>query len=201
MIVLPEDEDITYFISDIDQDGRSSNDHNNNKREYIITHMAHIDKDYTTHPKYGEDWKKLKTGFDTKMKQICPTYSSYKIIHKAGRTNNYDFSITFFDENKHQITEEKIEFKFNAATIDDTPQFVSPMKPSKYMSASFEEYYYDNYLGNLLTKFSLDVPERSLYLKTIHNNKPACMAAAQLLYYQGCKQSSKFTGTEQAIAF
>lgn len=201
MIVLPDDEDITYFTSENDHTSRSTNDHNNKKREHIITYMTYIDEDYTSHPKYGEDWKKIKSGFDAKMKEICPSHSSYQINHKAGRNNKFDYSITFFDEIKNKISTEKVEFKFNAATIDDAPQFVSPMKPSQYMSTSFEEYYYDNYLVKLLQKFGIEVPERSFYLKTIHNNKPICMAAAQLLYYQGCKQSSKYTGTEQSVAF
>ena len=201
MIVLPDDEDITYFTSEGDHPGRASNDHNNKKREHIISSMEYIDIDYTSHTQYGADWWRLKMDFDLKIKQICPSYSRYSIKHKAGRGHNFDYSISFFDEAEHEIAVEKLEFKFNAATIDDAPQFVSPMKPSQYMSASFEEYYYDNYLGNLLQKFGLIVPERALYLKTIHGDKPVCMAAAQLLYYQGCKQSSKYTGTEQALAF
>jgi hypothetical protein len=75
------------------------------------------------------------------------------------------------------------------------------MKPSQYLSFSFEEYYYDSYLVPLLQKFGLDVPERNLYLKSIHTNKPLCISDAQLLYYQGCKQSSKFNGTEKATTF
>lgn len=201
MIRLPDDEDITYFTGNHVHIGRAFNDHNNKKREHIITHMSDINEEYTSLPKYGEDWKKLKTGFDTKMKDICPSYCSYKIEHKAGRKNNFDYSITFLDELKNKIAAEKVEFKFNAATIDDAPQFVSPMKPSQYMSTSFEEYYYDTYLVNLLKKFGFDAPERSLYLKTIHNNAPECMTTTQLLYYQGCKSSSKYTGTSESLAF
>ena len=201
MNVLPDDEDISYFTSEGEHSGRSSNDHNNKKREDIIRNMEYIDTDYTSHPQYGEDWRKLRSDFDQKMKIICPSYHKYSIQHKAGRSHNFDYSISFFDEPGNKITEEKLEFKFNAATIDDAPQFVSPMKPSQYLSASFEEYYYDNYLTNLLQKFGMDVPERTLYLKTIHNNKPECMTDAQLLYYEGCKQSSRYTGTEQANAF
>jgi hypothetical protein len=198
---LPNVSDITYFTSEGEHSGRSTNDHNNKERENIICNMAHIGEEYTSHPQYGEDWQRLKASFDQSLKLICPTYSRYTIAHKAGRKYNYDYLVSFFDENNCEIANEKLEFKFNAATIDDAPQFVSPMKPSQYMSASFEEYYYDNYLVNLLQKFGLDVPERTLFLKTIHGNKPACMKAAQLLYYQGCKQSSKYTDTEQAIAF
>ena len=36
MIVLPDDEDITYFTSEGDHTGRSSNDYNNKKREHVM---------------------------------------------------------------------------------------------------------------------------------------------------------------------
>jgi hypothetical protein len=201
MFVLPEVSDITYFVSDSENLGRSSNDHNNKIRENIITSMPHIDEDYFSDPIHGEFWCKLKTDFDAKIRILFPHYSSYKIQHKAGRGHNYDYIITFYDEIKTKISEEKLEFKFNASSIDEAPQFVSPMKPSQYLSQSFEEYYYDNYLIPLLKEFGLDIPERNLYLKSVHNNKPKCMESAQLLYYQGCKQSSKYTGSEQAVKF
>lgn len=201
MIVLPEVSDITYFVNEAENLGRSSNDSNNKVRENIISCMSHIDEDYFSEPTYGNSWRQLKADFDAKMRLICAKYFSYKIQHKAGRGHNYDYIISFYDQDKKKIAEEKLEFKFNASTIDEAPQFVSPMKPSQYLSKPFEEYYYDNYLVSLLQKFGLDIPVRNLYLKSIHNNKPKCMEAAQLLYYQGCKQSSKYNDTEEAIKF
>lgn len=201
MIVLPENSDIIYFTNPPTNLGRSTNDYNNKIRENIVLNMTYINEEYFDNEEYGTDWIKLKTNFDQKMKIICPTFNSYKIEHKAGRKFNYDYCISFLDKKKQIISQAKLEFKFNASTIDETPQFVSPMKPSQYLSIPFEEYYYDNYLVNLLQKFSLDVPSRENYLKTIHNNKPKCMEAAQTLYYQGCKQSSKYTGSKEAILF
>lgn len=201
MIVLPELSDITYFISEAENLGRSSNDNNNKIRENIIACMAHIDEEYFLEIRYGDEWQRLKTDFDNKMRLICPEYVSYSIQHKAGRGHNYDYLISFFNETNKKITDEKLEFKFNAANIDEAPQFVSPMKPSQYLSQPFEEYYYDNYLVNLLNNFGVTVPERNLYLKSVHNNKPKCMEEAQRFYYEGCKQSSKYTGTEKAINF
>jgi len=201
MIVLPEPSDISYFVSQDENLGRSSNDHNNHIRENILRCMPFIDNDFYSDPQYGNEWLKLKTDFDTKMRIICPNYHSYKIKHKAGRGHNYDYLISFNNENNQKISDEKVEFKYNATSIDETPQFVSPMKPSQYLSQSFEEFYYDNYLISLLQEFELDIPERSYYLKSIHNNKPDCMETQQFLYYQGCKNSSKYTGQEKAVQF
>lgn len=201
MIVLPEISDINYFINDSENLGRSSNDHNNKVRENIVNCMPYINEEFFDDPIHGDSWRKLKSDFDIKMRLICPEYYSYKIQHKAGRGHNYDYVISFFDKNDQKIADEKLEFKFNASTIDEAPQFVSPMKPSQYLSQPFEEFYYDNYLIPLLKEFELNVPERSLYLKTIHNNKPKCMEQGQQLYYKGCKQSSQYTGEEKAVKF
>jgi hypothetical protein len=188
--------DIQYFH--VESAGRADNDSHNKIRENIIENMPLIDASYFADPVYGEKWRTLKTNFDLKMAEICPSYDSYKIQHRAGRRFNYDFDITFTGS---LVVEAKLEFKFNASSIDEAPQFVSPMKPSQYLSQPFEDYYYINYLVPLLTQFALPVPDKETYLKTIHNNKPKSMVAAQSLYYQGCPQSSQYTGTETAVNF
>jgi hypothetical protein len=163
--------------------------------------MNYIDVDYFSDVIYGAYWSYLKEKFDESMKKICPIYYQYKIKHKAGRKNNYDFEITFLNEKQEKLNNVKLEFKYNASTINETPQFVSPMKPSQYLQNSFEEYYYEKYLVSLFNKFELEIPEKINYLKTIHNNAPTCVKTAQQLYYQGCKQSSKYTGQEKALEF
>jgi hypothetical protein len=199
LLVLPEIHDVLKFS--VTQSSKSENDSNNKIRENIITCMNYIDSDYFTDAIYGEQWSQLKQMFNEAMKQICDTYFQYKIKHKAGRNNNYDFEVTFLDENQKEINTVKLEFKYNATSVEETPQYVSPMKPSQYLENSFEEYYYEKYLVPLFNKFELPIPEKENYLKTIHSNAPTCVQAAQQLYYQGCKQSSKFTGEEKAIAF
>jgi len=199
MQVLPENSFIVYF--ETESNGRSDNDKHNKIREDIIRAMPYIDEEYFNDPKYGNSWCEIKNSFDAKMKEICPSFSSYKIQHKAGRNFNYDFAVSFLNSEKDLIKIVKLEFKFNATSISDTPQFVSPMKPSQYLSKSFEEYYYFNYLVPLFKKFSLNIPELEIYLKQVHGNKPKCLVHAQNLYYQGCKQSSKFDGLENSLAF
>ena len=200
MTTLSKITDIAYFVSH-NENHRCLNDFTNKIRENIINSMPYIDTTYFTNIEYGSSWTALKNNFDAKINLLCPTYHSYKIEYKAGRKYNYDFIISFIDKHNTIITNEKLEFKYNASSISETPQFVSPMKPSQYLSHSFEEYYYDNYLITLLQQFSLLIPERSLYLSSIHTNKPKCMEHAQILYYQGCPQSSKYTNEPQAIQF
>jgi hypothetical protein len=197
--ILPDNEDIIKFTCT--DSSKSENDANNKIRENIIKNMNFIDDEYIMDPIYGEKWKILKEQFNNAMCLICPCYFKYEIKHMAGRINNYDFLIKFFDSQSSILKEVKLEFKYNASTINETPQFVSPMKPSQYLSSSFEDYYYDKFLIPLFNTFELSVPDKAVYLKTIHSNKPKCMEESQLLYYQGCKQSSKFTQDENACTF
>lgn len=200
IVILPDLEDILKFT---EQTGiKSENDSDNKIRENIIKTMYYIDNDdYFYDAMYGEKWRNLKQNFENSLQKVCSSFHTYIIKHKAGRTHNYDYNVIFLNENREIIQETKLEFKYNASTIDEAPQFVSPMKPSQYLSGSFEEYYYEYFLVHLLQKFDITIPEKSVYLKTIHSNKPPCMSASQLLYYQGCKQSSKFTGDEKAVSF
>jgi len=199
MIVLPDNELIEYFS--LTDGSRSDNDKNNKIRENIITCMPYIDEEYFNDPIYGNKWRQLKMSFDLKMKEICPIYASYKINHMAGRRYNYDFNVRFFDENNKLLQIDKLEFKYNASKIDEAPQFVSPMNPSQFLTKQFEEYYYHNYLVHLLNKYNLPVPDIDTYLKQVHKPKPKCLEQAQLLYYQGCGQSSKYTGSKHAESF
>lgn len=199
MLILPDNSFIEYF--DTKNIGRSNNDEHNKIRENIIESMPYIDEDYFNDPEHGMLWRQIKTSFDQKMREICPLYSSYKIQHKGGRRFNYDFDVYFFGVDNTLIKSIKLEFKFNATSIDEAPQFVSPMNPSQYLSQSFEEYYYLNYLIPLFSKYNLTIPDLDIYLKQVHGNKPKCLEQAQTLYYQGCKQSSKFNSCENALSF
>jgi hypothetical protein len=94
-----------------------------------------------------------------------------------------------------------IEFKFNAQSVDEAPQFVSPMKPSQYLETSYEEYYYNNYLILLSNEFNLLLPDKTEYMHKIHSDKPKCMVEYQDKYYKESKGSSKYTKIEEDIKF
>jgi hypothetical protein len=127
-------------------------------------------------------------------------YINVECINKAGRGHNYDFLIKLFYEDG-SFLDFMIELKFNVSTVDNAPQFVSPMKPSQYMNNSYEEYYFDNYLEKLSGMTQLKMPTKEDYLKQIHSTKPTCMKKYQELYYNGCDKSSKYTNKENDINF
>jgi hypothetical protein len=148
---------------------------------------------------------------DTVAVAAAAAYSHVECIPAAGRGHNYDFTIVFTNSDGVSTTHH-VEFKFNAAKVSDTPQFVSPMKPSQYLSGSYEEYFYDTYMPTIasmaaagsssaVTSTTLMLPDRAEWLKQIHNNAPACVKHLQAKYYAGCAVSSQFTNDANDIAF
>lgn len=180
---------------------KNKNDSNNKLRESIIGAIIN-NKIPSIYFNNSKRWYKMKISIDEYIANLCKLNNINKINslyaeHKGGRKFNYDFSINI----NNVIL--NVELKFNAETISDTPQFSSPMKPSQYMSKSYEEYYYNNYMSKLANSVTppLNIPSQEEYMNNIHTNKPECIQEYQTLYYQGCKGSSKFTGDDKAINF
>lgn len=177
---------------------KNKNDTNNKMRESVIGAIVNnsIPENYF---KISQRWKQMRISINKYIHCLVndsEPIKCVKLVHCGGRRFNYDFTITI---NETMLF--NIELKYNASTVEDTPQFVSPMKPSQYMSSSYEEYFYDNYLPQLSELSGFLLPEKRQYLKQIHSNSPECMKEYQELYYKGCKQSSKYTGNETDIHF
>lgn len=178
---------------------RGANDTLNKTREHIIGAIINnkVPENYFVLAKWLVMKNNVIEYVNSLTSQPCV---KVECLHKAGRKNNYDFLVKiYYEEQKYE--EFKVEFKFNAACLNETPQFVSPMKPSQYLNNSYEEFYYENYLTKLATMGNLDLPSKEDYLKQIHSDKPKCMKKYQEFYYNGCSGSSKFTGKQEHINF
>ena len=175
---------------------RSKNDENNKIRENIIYQIINdsIPKDFYE----DQRWENLKNEICKYLKKLKPHYNTVICNIKAGRNNHFDLDI-IFDNN----TEKKYpcEFKSNAESVDELPQIASLSKPSQYLKENYEKNYYDNYLGDLLCDFNLEMPNKEDYMKEIHSTEPMCMKSIQEKYYKGNKNSSKFTKNTQNIDF
>lgn len=150
-----------------------NNDSNNKKREHIIVCIINniIPEQYYK----LSSWNILKNNIFLYIKDLCKRFNIINIdniycIPKAGRNNHYDFKIII--NNKKEFN---IEFKYNSSHVADTPQFVSPMKPSQYINMEFESWFYDNYLSKIADFGNLKMPPKNEYYKKIHNNKVECM--------------------------
>jgi hypothetical protein len=185
---------------------RGQNDKNNKLREAIISAIIN-DRIPATYY-LTKRWYALKSAVLGFLHQCVGEegYSRVECIPAAGRGYNYDFSVVITGADGETKTTKHIEFKFNATKISDTPQFVSPMKPSQYLSGSYEEYFYDRYMDKIAAAASPEAttttkPDRTDWLKQIHNNAPLCVKHLQDKYYAGCANSSQYTKSTHDIAF
>ena len=174
---------------------RNMNDIANKKREKIFMDIINNNIPDGWYKKDNK-WNIIRDKLLSFYKNIYGDYESINVKEKAGRKNSYDFTLEINGSNLYDW-----EWKYGASSISDCPQFVSPMKPSQYFNKSFEEYFYDNYLIKLCVEYGLEVPDREIYINGIHNDKPECVKDLQVLYYSGCKRSSKFTNDIDAINF
>jgi len=188
-----------YSLNSFDISKKNNNDKNNKIRENIIGAIIN-NKIINDFYKYSLRWTMMKKNINDYI-EILIKEKNIEIIsiecnHKGGRNYHYDFSIII---NKNIIF--NIELKFNAYNINNTPQFVSPMKPSQYLTNNYEEYYYDNYLTKLSELYNLKLPDRNEYVNSIHSTNPICMKEYQNKYYNGCSSSSKYSGNKEDIDF
>jgi len=176
---------------------KNENDKLNKIREIIIFSIINklIPNKYYL---LSNRWNLLRKNIDEFIKNLNPIIIIDNILCKllAGRNNNYDFEIIL-----NNIYIYKIEFKFNSNKINKIPQFVSPMKPSIYLSSSFENFIYNNYLNKLLSKYNLILPLENDYYKQIHSPNPKCLKDIQEKYYKGCSKSSKYSNLKDDINF
>ena len=181
----------TFSIS-----SRKQNDSYNRTRETIIGAIINnkVPRGYYT---YSFRWLNLKEQVDSYLQTLCGQSNDITCIHKAGRTNHYDFKLVEPINQK----EFHIEFKFNAQTIGKAPQFVSPINISEYLENCYIEFYYNNYLSNLLNAYDFAVPSLEDYKAQIQAPNPKCMVDLQAKYYRGCKSSSRFSGDNSDIEF
>lgn len=152
---------------------KKKNDENNAMRESIVSAIIN---DKVPEEYYEEQvWVELKHSIQEYIKKLKETLhinecAEVICIPKGGRMFHYDFLLIF-----DKITEIRIEFKFNANEVNDCPQFVSPGKPSRFMSMNYEEWFYENGLKEIASYGNLELPDKEVYLKTIHNNKVEVM--------------------------
>lgn len=205
----PEDIDMLKLKSKIMIDhinafnvsSRKENDSNNKMRERIVENI--INNSIPSHYFENERWYHLREEIHEFYSKLSLSenilIASVKCNIKAGRGNCYDFDFVINEKTDNLIL--SIEWKFNAKTIQGTPQISSPSNPSQYLNINYEGYHYDNYLPKILEGTDIKIPDKETYMKDVHLNKSKSLKDIQDNYYKGCKTSSKFTGKEDDIEY
>jgi hypothetical protein len=198
---------IHAFTSATAASSKKNNAASNVIRENIISAVINekVPKEYYNNP----EWSSLKNGVNKYIRELTENrpYTNVECHPKGGRKFNYDFRIVFYYAaavsciSSISTQSFNVEFKYNSPTIKETPQFVSPMNPSKFLSQSYEEFFYDRFLPRLSSFSGFSIPPKEDYMFKIHSPTPPCMKIYQSLYYAGCKSSVHYTGDAKAVEF
>lgn len=158
---------------------KSDNDKNNKLRELIVCATVNkaVPEDFYNDEDYGTQWQKMRDSVTTFLNEIGADPNDSTMELKAGRKFNFDFMLTT------NGTQKKIELKFGAKTVNDCPQFSSPMNPSNYMTKNFERYWHEEGpLDAISDRAGLTKPDLETYLKEVSGNAPPCMKDYQEMY-------------------
>lgn len=152
--------DLFYAIN-----SKNKNDSNNKIRECILYKI--LNKEIPIEWFDNEKWCKIKQCLFSIL-NLTDT-NIYKIEHKGGRNYNYDFLLTYYNDSRI-IKEIKLEFKYNCNRLDKYPQFLSISSNNFIKDEGYVSFFYDNYVIKLAQLLNIDIPEKNMYIKYIHNN-------------------------------
>ena len=167
--------------------GRGLNDKANKLRETILVSLSAQSS--------SEEYPELYMHWTNCLRSLCPVpYDTWKCTKQAGRGKNYDFDIVYHKENTvvHSV---KAEFKHNARTITNLPQYWSPCANKPYIPVLYADYFYDNYSDKLQSFVSVPKPSKEEYLRMVHQDDYSVHPFFQTLY----DQEKTFYKEKQAI--
>jgi len=74
------------------------------------------------------------------------------------------------------------------------PQFLSLGRPSRFLSNNYESFFFQYFLPYLCNFAGCSLPSKNDYLQQVHTINAPCLTKMQQMYYEGCINSSKYTG-------
>ena len=155
VVVSPSD--IEYFYERKPKDATVAN----KMREAILINIISLFQKYKNDSKYGHLWTELHKAFASVY-----DLNDCKIEKYVGR-QRYNFIIS--EKNKRL----KVEFKFNCDSVFKFPDVLNLKSTEEIMTASYVEYYYDNYLTKIckIADIKTEIPTRKEYLQLVHKDK------------------------------
>ena len=176
---LPEIGDIDFFNS-AGKD-KCNNAKYNEIRENVIAYINILCAKYLNDPVKGPEWRAFKEKFINAVSPLCNLpYKDISIERFGGQKNNFDFYLSFIDENNKIVKEVKLEFKHNNCNVKELIQFLElydkdVKEKFKLCEKSYAEFYYDNYLDEYLKSdnnlSSITKPSKEEYLRNVYDIK------------------------------
>jgi hypothetical protein len=180
-------DDIDYFKKQTGK-GRETNDKANKCRERVIEQLVL--------PETGEAWNhlvekhpdyiKLRISF---WKAIGAMYQgpfdNVSLVHRGTRRHTYDYEIELYSEGALVFSCKKLEFKFNARTIDHCPQYLTVDATRYVHGTTYAEHFYDRYIQRvccLSETLQPRLPDRATYLSKVHTTNYECHPFFKELY-------------------
>jgi hypothetical protein len=149
---------------------RCDNDKNNKIRENVLLILHDPPAIYMTDPIYGDTWKNMSSKWNAFLATLCEVnYDSIRVKKMAGRKYNYDHEITFLNQDV-PVQVLKTEFKHNATSIDNLPEYFNSPEKKRYIEKCYAEYFYDNYIDRVCSLSDrLVKPSKDIYMNCIYS--------------------------------
>lgn len=157
-------------------EGRENNDKYNKIRELILPLL--LTDIYKLDPLYGKKWEHHQSELNIVLRKISPCgdeYDSIELQKKGGLNNNFDYSVIYHVE-EYKFIIPKLEFKFNAFSIQKTPQWLSMYYKDNFniinTDCGYPSYFYDNYVPQLceIYNFNIDMITKDDYFKNLYKS-------------------------------
>jgi len=157
---------------------RAKNDATNTIRENILKIVNNPPKEYLEHEEFGQYWRIVKDGWTDALKKVAeetgiPAYTSTKMIQRGGRKYNYDADVMYYN-NSQCVANQKIEFKYGASKIENSPQFLSLQAKFDIFTETYDKFWYDNYLDEYIacdSAITTPKPSCEAYLKHVTSTR------------------------------
>lgn len=195
---ITEDDINVFFMTST----RNKNDTYNEKRERIIESIVNGTLNDSSFS--DEKWKLVKEQTLSVFRKFAPEDTeTIHVKRKGGRSYTYDFEATYTQSNGEKHIK-KFEFKYGIDKLSQAPQFCSPSNPDLFMSISFKQYFYDNYLDKVIaalksSECECDITKPTCEYYCKHVGSSEFMKIWQNEYSKGSGRSSKYTGKESDI--
>jgi hypothetical protein len=149
---------------------RGTNDNLNKRREDILSILYNPPFEFLSDPY----WLEMSTKWREFLRTIYSgQYDDVKIKKMGGRKYNYDIEITFLLEG-NPVFLIKAEFKHNAKTINELPEYFSPAANKPYFDVNYGDFFYENYIDRIcsLSETAKTLkPTKAQYIKVLYQNE------------------------------
>lgn len=148
---------------------RGTNDTNNKIREDLLLMLIHPPEDYLMDNTYGNQWQIMATKWKEFLYTLCDKEFDDIFIKKIANRKRFDLEINYL-KNKEIVHQVLGEFKHNCKTISKLPQYYSPAENKRYISESYANYFYDNYLDEICKLTNMPKLDKESYLKHVYQH-------------------------------